>query len=42
LNAFESSFHSVGSSTERICKFSNGDKRIVIAKIKNVKIESIP
>ena len=42
LNAFESSFHSVGSPTERICKFSNGDERIVIAKIKNVKIESIP
>ena len=42
LNAFESSFHSVGSPTERICKFSNGDKRIVIAKIKNVKIETTP
>ena len=42
LGAFESSFHSVGSPTERICKFSNGDERIVIAKIKNVKIESIP
>ena len=42
LNAFESSFHSVGSPTERICKFSNGDKRIVIAKIKNVKIEITP
>ena len=42
LNAFESSFHSVGSSTEGICKFSNGDKRIVIAKIKNVKIETTP
>ena len=42
LNAFESSFHSIGSSTEGICKFSNGDKRIVIAKIKNVKIEIIP
>lgn len=42
LNALESSFHSIGSPTERICKFSNGDKRIVIAKIKNVKIEIIP
>jgi hypothetical protein len=41
LGAFESSFHSVGSPTERICKFSNGDERIVIAKIKNVKIEII-
>ena len=42
LNAFESSFHSIGSPTERICNFSNGDKRIVIAKIKNVKIETTP
>jgi hypothetical protein len=41
LGAFESSFHSVGSPTERICKFLNGDERIVIAKIKNVKIEII-
>jgi hypothetical protein len=42
LNAFGSSLHSVASPTERICKFSNGDKRIVIAKIKNVKIETTP
>lgn len=41
LGAFESSFHAIASPTERICKFSNGDERIVVAKIKNVKIEII-
>jgi|694.fasta_scaffold75144_3 hypothetical protein len=40
LEGFNSSFHSINTSSSDVCKLKNGDTRNLVAKIKNVNIKN--
>ena len=40
LEGFDSSFHSINTSSSDVCKLKNGDIRNLVAKIKNVDIKN--